>query len=69
MAPPPAVEILDKQPEWTWFMPWGNLVLWGNGVELIRNLFRDERVLTKEDISIDRDGNYRIAGHENKVME
>lgn len=60
MAPPPTPDLLDAQPNWTWFMPWGNLVLWGEGPENIKALFASDRVLSKEDVTIDADGTYRI---------
>jgi mannan endo-1,4-beta-mannosidase len=59
-APPPSIEVLTRQNRWVWFMPWGNLVLWGNGPERIKELMDNERVLTKDDVIIDESGNYRI---------
>jgi mannan endo-1,4-beta-mannosidase len=60
VAPPPTIEVLKAQRNWTWFMPWGNLVLWGNGPEIIKQLFDYEKVLTKDDVIIDKNGNYQI---------
>lgn len=59
-APPPTPELLTTQNYWAWFMPWGNLVLRGNGPEIIKDLLEDERVLTKEDVIIDEKGNYLV---------
>jgi mannan endo-1,4-beta-mannosidase len=60
MAPPPTPRILDAQPYWEWFMPWGNLVFWGRGPEQMKTLMADERVLNLEDVTRDEDGRYRI---------
>ena len=59
-APPPDVKVLETQSKWTWFMPWGNLVLWGNGIEIYRELFESGKILAKEDVTIDKNGNYRV---------
>ncbi len=56
----PTPQLLDSQPRWTWFMPWGNFVLWGNNPDLLRKAFADKRVLAKEDVTIDKDGNYQV---------
>ncbi|MBN2320181.1 MAG: glycosyl hydrolase family 26 [Acidobacteria bacterium] len=62
-APPPNIDVLTSQTGWTWFMPWGNLVLWGNGVDIFRELFESGVVLAKEDV-IFENGNYRIKREE-----
>ncbi|UCE08360.1 MAG: glycosyl hydrolase family 26 [bacterium] len=59
-APPPSVNVLENQPNWTWFMPWGNLVLWGNGVEIYKELFESGKVLAKEDVTINKNGKYLV---------
>jgi mannan endo-1,4-beta-mannosidase len=61
VAPPPALETLDAQPSWAWFMPWGNLVFWGNGTERTRALFASDRILTRERVRRGEDGIYRIS--------
>jgi len=61
VAPPPALETLAAQPYWTWFMPWGNLVMWGAGPERTKALFADERVLAREDVTRDKDGTYTVT--------
>ena len=33
---PPRPETLAAQPLWTWFMPWGNFVFWGDGPERLK---------------------------------
>lgn len=57
---PPSPEILANQDNWTWFMPWGNLVLWGQGPEMLRELFKDDKVLTKDGVIRDKESNYQI---------
>jgi mannan endo-1,4-beta-mannosidase len=61
VAPPPTPDILSAQRNWSWFMPWGNLVFWGKGTEIIKEVMNYERVLAKEDISMDDDGIYQIT--------
>ena len=57
---PPSPEILADQNYWTWFMPWGNLVLWGQNPEILKELFKDDKVLTKDEVIRDKEGNYQI---------
>ena len=59
-APPPALETLARQPSWAWYMPWGNLVFWGNGPERTKALLADPRILTREDVTRGEDGVYRV---------
>ena len=33
----------------------------GNNPDLLRKLFADKRVLAKEDVTIDKDGNYQVT--------
>ncbi len=56
----PTPEILKSQNNWTWFMPWGNLVLRSNTVEDIKQLYDDDKILTKDEVIRDKNGNYRI---------
>jgi mannan endo-1,4-beta-mannosidase len=58
---PPTPETLAAQPRWAWFMPWGNLVLWGKGPERLKALFADDRILTRDEVTRGEDGAYRIA--------
>jgi mannan endo-1,4-beta-mannosidase len=59
-APPPTLETLARQPRWAWYMPWGNLVFWGNGPERTKALLADPRILTREDVTRGDDGVYRV---------
>ena len=56
----PTPEILQQQNQWTWFMTWGNIVVSHNTAEAVNALYRSERVLSKEDVTRDAAGNYRI---------
>jgi hypothetical protein len=56
---PPTLETLAAQPHWAWFMPWGNLVFWGNGPERIKALFGSDRILTRDQVTRGEDGVYR----------
>ena len=40
-------------------MPWGNLVLWGDGPERIKALMDSESVLAKDDVIVDESGTYQ----------
>lgn len=62
-TPPPSVDVIEAQAGWTWFMPWGNLVLWGNGVDIFRELFENDKVLAREDVILEN-GNYRVSRKE-----
>jgi mannan endo-1,4-beta-mannosidase len=53
----PTPEILDQQPQWTWFMPW---FLQSRNPEALKKIYADKRVLTKDDVTIDSKGNIRI---------
>ncbi len=56
----PTGEILDKQNYWTWFMPWGNLLL-RNPKEHIAHIYKRKNVLTLEDIERDASGAFHIG--------
>ncbi len=56
----PSVEILERQPAWSWFMPWGCLVQWRENQAKIPRLYQSRRVLTMEDLRRSDDGTYRI---------
>jgi len=57
---PPTSQILEAQPRWAWFMPWGWLATVGNNPEVLRQVLADKRVLTKDDVTIDSEGNYKV---------
>jgi mannan endo-1,4-beta-mannosidase len=43
----PGSEILDKQPDWTWFMCWAGY-LKRNKTEVILDLYNDPRVISRK---------------------
>lgn len=48
----PTKEILEKQPKWSWYMPWGWILFMANKPEDIKTLINSERVLTLDEIRI-----------------
>ncbi len=54
----PTTEILDRQPQWSWFMPWGWILFLSNETEQITDLYQSDRVLTLDEVSVDEQGNY-----------
>jgi mannan endo-1,4-beta-mannosidase len=59
-APPPTKEILEKQKSWSWFMPWGNLIYWENGTDILKSIYTQDFILTKEDVTVEENGNYHV---------
>jgi mannan endo-1,4-beta-mannosidase len=57
---PPTSQILDQQPDWVWFMPWPQSIFWEANSTLLRQIYADKRVLTKENVFIDENGTYKI---------
>ncbi len=56
----PLPQILRRQRKWTWFMPWGHILIRSNKEESIRYLYDDRRTLSLENIARDARGRYRI---------
>lgn len=56
----PTPEILESQPNWTWYMPWGWLHFKSNKDSLIQVMMNNERVLTLDEIEVDANGNYSL---------
>ena len=56
----PTPEILENQPGWTWYMPWGWLHFVSNDVALIKEMMNSEKVLTLDEIEVDGKGNYSV---------
>jgi mannan endo-1,4-beta-mannosidase len=46
----PGPEILNSQPRWVFFMPWAELVKESNSREEIIDLYKDPRVLTRDEM-------------------
>ena len=47
---PPPVEVLVKQPGWTWFMLWGELPARRQGTPDFSPVYRDVRTLTHDEL-------------------
>ncbi|MFH0759491.1 MAG: glycosyl hydrolase [Bacteroidota bacterium] len=56
----PTNEILEQQPQWSWFMPWGWILFLSNESEQIKELYQSERVLTLDEVKMDEHGNYTL---------
>ena len=56
----PTLEILEQQPNWSWFMPWGWILFVFDDPEVVKNVMVSEKVLTLDEIQRDSNGKYRI---------
>jgi len=56
----PTAEILEKQPLWSWYMPWGWILFMANKPEDIKALINSDRVLTLDEVTMDEKGIYSI---------
>ena len=56
----PAPEILDQQPQWTWFMGWAEWLHKANTPDAVKTLYNSPRVITLDEISMDKNGHYVI---------
>ncbi len=56
----PTLEILEQQPGWTWFMPWGWILFVFDEPEIVKEIMLSEKVLTLDEIERDSNGKYRI---------
>jgi mannan endo-1,4-beta-mannosidase len=56
----PTEEILQQQPQWSWYMPWGWILFVANKPDDIKSLINSEIVLTLDEIEIDNKGRYSI---------
>jgi mannan endo-1,4-beta-mannosidase len=45
----PSPEVLRKQPRWTYFMGWSEFIQQHNPLELVKSVYNDPQVLTRED--------------------
>jgi mannan endo-1,4-beta-mannosidase len=52
--------ILEQQPRWAWFMPWGCLVTRSNKPEQVKQLYACERVLSLGDVRRSSAGQYSV---------
>ena len=56
----PTPVILEQQPQWTWYMPWGWILFVFNNPDDIKTLINSEKVLTLDEISVDNIGNFTL---------
>ena len=56
----PTLEIIEKQPNWTWFMPWGWILFVFDKPELVKEIMNSEKVLTLDEIERDKKENYTV---------
>jgi mannan endo-1,4-beta-mannosidase len=57
----PTPDVLDAQPGWAWFMPWGHVAKMRANAELVPLLYQDPRVLALEDVARGADGAYEVS--------
>ncbi|MEH0152909.1 glycosyl hydrolase [Limibacter armeniacum] len=46
----PTSDILKAQPRWVFFMPWAELVEQSNSIKEIKKLYKDKRVITRDEM-------------------
>ena len=56
----PASEVLEQQPVWSWFMPWGWILFMANEPDMINEVYRSERVLTLDEVTVGKKGRYSL---------
>jgi mannan endo-1,4-beta-mannosidase len=56
----PTRGILEEQPGWTWFMPWGWILFYSNDAGDIRELYQSDLVLTMDEVTVDHRGKYTL---------
>ena len=56
----PTTGILEEQPRWSWFMPWGWILFFSNKPDKIKQVYHSGRVLTLDEITVDQEGNYSV---------
>jgi mannan endo-1,4-beta-mannosidase len=56
----PDKEILEQQPQWSWFMPWGWILFLSNETDLIKEVYLSDRVLTLDEVMVDKRGQYTV---------
>ncbi len=56
----PTLEIIEKQPNWTWFMPWGWILFVFDKPEVINEVMNSEKILTLDEIEKTNTGKYTV---------
>ncbi|MFP4547404.1 MAG: glycosyl hydrolase [Fidelibacterota bacterium] len=58
----PDINIIKNQPEWTWFMTWGNFITDANEPQKVKRVYDFEKVLNFDNIKNDKETNWRLQG-------
>ncbi|MBN1820869.1 MAG: hypothetical protein JW833_09130 [Prolixibacteraceae bacterium] len=56
----PSLDVLEQQPQWTWFMPWGWILFTFSQPDEIKKIMSAEQVLTLNEIERDKNGKYSV---------
>jgi mannan endo-1,4-beta-mannosidase len=56
----PDKEVLEQQPQWNWFMPWGWILFLSNETDLINEVYHSDRILTLDEVTVDKRGQYTV---------
>ncbi len=56
----PTPEILDQQPDWTWFMGWAGWLYRANSEDSVKTLYNAPRVLTLDEMVRNENGSYSV---------
>ncbi len=56
----PDKEVLEQQPQWSWFMPWGWIIFLSNENDLINEVYLSDRVLTLDEVTVGKNGQYKV---------
>ncbi len=56
----PDMKVLEQQPQWTWFMPWGWILFLSNETDLIKEVYHSDQVLTLDEVTVDKHGRYSV---------
>ncbi len=56
----PDKEALEQQPQWSWFMPWGWILFLSNETDLINEVYHSDRVLTLDEVTVNKHGQYTV---------
>jgi mannan endo-1,4-beta-mannosidase len=56
----PDGEVLEQQPQRSWFMPWGWILFMSNETDLINEVYHSDRFLTLDKLTLDKHGLYTV---------
>ncbi len=60
----PTLEIIEKQPDWTWFMPWGWILFVFDKPDLVKEVMHSKKVLTLDEIDRNKKGLYSVKSNQ-----